>query len=237
MPSFPKPLFTIVIAAVLALATAGAARADQIIFSNFGPGMTFDANHGYTVAGSSALGTQVIANRFTATSNLSFSTAQLALGLSSGSPSILQVLLETDAGGLPGSIIETINVNIGPFPPGAVVTAMSALNPQLTSGANYWLVVYAPGPKTAAEWNFSLADVPTLNNFAANQIPSPTGPWYFASGPVRSAFQINGTPIPEPATLLLLGPALAVMVLRGQRKTTLGGYPRIKSVVKRTKPL
>src|SRR6202022_3677336 len=104
MRTCSKLLFTVVIAAVLAFASAGAARADQIIFSNFGPGMTFDTNHGYTGAGSSALGTSVMANRFTATSNLSFSSAQLALGLSSGSPSILQVLLETDAGGVPGSI-------------------------------------------------------------------------------------------------------------------------------------
>jgi hypothetical protein len=152
---------------------------------------------------------------------VSFSSAQLALGLSNGSPNILQILLETDAGGLPGAIIETINVNIGPFPPGSVVTAMSVLNPLLTSGTNYWLVAYAPGPNTAAEWNFSFSDVPTLNNFASNQIPSPTGPWNFASGPVRSAFQINGnSPVPEPATLLLLGPALAVIALRGCRRRT-----------------
>jgi hypothetical protein len=41
MSAFPKLLFTIAIPAVLSLVTADATRADQIVSSNFGPGMTF----------------------------------------------------------------------------------------------------------------------------------------------------------------------------------------------------
>src|ERR1700730_2875269 len=47
-----------------------------------------------------------------------------------------------------------------------------------------------------------------------------TGPWFPVLGPLvpRLAFQINGAPIPEPATMLLLGPALALIALRKRRR-------------------
>jgi hypothetical protein len=157
MLPFTKSLIAIVMGVGVGLAAAGEARADAVVFSNFGPGTTFDTNHGYTVAGSATNTANVVANSFTVASNVNFTSAQLALGLVSG-PSMLQVLLVADAGGVPGSIIETINVNIGPFPPGSVVTATSVLNPLLTSGTTYWLMAYAPGANTLAEWNFSLSD-------------------------------------------------------------------------------
>lgn len=216
MRTFLKLLFTLVIVVVLALATEGAARADAVVFSNFGPGMTFDINHGYTIAGSATNTAQVVANSFTVAGNVNFTTAQLALGLVSG-PNMLQVLLVTDAGGVPGSIIETMNVNIGPFGLDSVVTATSILNPLLTSGTTYWLMAFTPSANTLAGWNFSLIDTsPPSPYFASNQIASTTGPWVFGSGP-RSAFQINGTPVPEPATILSLGAGIMAIVFRRRK--------------------
>jgi hypothetical protein len=202
-----------------------AARADTVVFSNFGPGMTFNTTQGYLINPAGATPPQTIAHRFTSTSNINFTSAQLALGLIAGNSNI-QVFLETDAGGLPGTILETINVNISsPFPPGGIVTATSTLNTLLTAGTNYWLVAFAQNATTRAEWNFSLTDFSTANNFAFNQIPSPTGPWNAVpAGNIRSAFQINGNVIgptvPEPATMLLFGTGLAgaVGAIRRRRK-------------------
>jgi hypothetical protein len=233
--TFSKLLFTIVIAAVLALATAGAAQADQIIFSNFGPGMTFDTATGIIISGSNVLGGHVVAQAFTPSADFTFSNAQLAMAILSG-PNVLQVVLMTSSGGFPGTVLETITLTnaVAPFPPAGIVLANSTLHSTLNSGTQYWLVAFAPDANTSMSWMQSLSDFSSL--YRGNSFHSLTGPWPEV-GLRGFALQLEGAPIPEPATLLLLGPALAVMALRGQRKTTLGRYSRIKSVVKRTKPL
>jgi hypothetical protein len=59
-----------------------------------------------------------------------------------------------------------------------------------------------------------------LNEFAfslLNGSHSLNGPWDFGSP--RGAFQVEGT-VPEPATMLLLGPVLVLMALRVHRRKT-----------------
>jgi hypothetical protein len=200
---------------------AGAARADTVIFSNFGPGMSFNPNSGLVVSGSGDSSPQVVAQGFTSTGNFNFSSAQLAFRRSTGSGPI-QILLETDAGGMPGTIIESLNLNMAASPFASVVTVNSMLQPLLQSGVNYWLVAYAPAD-TFAAWCDSVGDVSTADNFAINHIPSPTGPWISdLPGYIRSAFQINGevASTPEPSALLLFGTSLtaAAAALRKRRR-------------------
>src|ERR1044071_8178684 len=82
MLHFTKSLCTILIGVWLLLFIASEARADTIVFSNFGPGMTFNQLQGVGVLGSGdPLGGSIPAYAFTPSETFTFSSAQLAMNL------------------------------------------------------------------------------------------------------------------------------------------------------------
>jgi len=213
-----KFLVTIVMAVGLGLAAADEARADAVVFSNFGPGMSFNISTTWNVSGTNFYGGRVVAQSFTPSANFTFGSAQLAMGIIGG-PNILQVVLMTSSGGFPGAIVETMTLTnaVAPIATGGIVLANSTLQPLLNAGTQYWIVAFAPEDDTFMGWNLSLNDFSTP--VLLNGSHSLTGPWEFSAP--RGAFQINGASVPEPATMLLLGTSLTVMALRrSKRKST-----------------
>ena len=150
-----------------------------VIYSNFGPGMAFDADpfHGWTINGflGPGIGQQAIAQQFTPSADYTFSAAEVALVLFSG-PNSIRVLLQADASGLPGGVVEEIRVG-GLAPTPSVITATSELSPLLRGGTPYWLTVAAGADGVLAGWNWnSIGDV-SRETLAGTQGGGPAGPW------------------------------------------------------------
>jgi len=118
-----------------------ASVAPTVIYSNFGPGMTFDTDptHGWGINGfiGPGIGQQAIAQRFTPAATATFASAQLALTLLSGPGSIV-IFLQADSNGSPGAVIEQISVSGLPGVP-TVLTATSVQFPELQAVSSYWL--------------------------------------------------------------------------------------------------
>jgi len=210
---------TLVLAALtLLLGGVGQARA-TMIYSNLGPGGTFDTTPftGWAVD----IG-EAIANKFTVPvgSDYFFKDAMLPLALTVG-PNDFRVSLETDSAGLPsGSIVESIDVTTLTSTP-TLFTVTSVLRPVLASGASYWLVVWPPAVNGDAanggwSWN-STGDIGAGNDFVSTN-GGPTGPFTPENGFIRSAFQIDGTAAPEPASVTLLGLGSLGLLAYGRRR-------------------
>lgn len=185
---------------VLFLFFSGSARADTV-FTNFGsPGQTYDSS-GYLV-GQFFGWNNVIASPFVTSETATLTDVMLAVN---GYGSLTAVYVESDIGGAPGTILDTLTTlgSIGVTP--AILTYSCSACPQLAGGTEYFLVagVASAGDKN---WNFSNSDTGT---YYLSESGSSTGPWEGISGSIP-AFEVDGTPIstPEPSTLLLLSGGL-----------------------------
>lgn len=202
---------TIVMAVML---STMAARADTL-YSTLGPSGEFDASNGYFVDGSNFFN-QVMASPFTVSSTATLTNAMLGLNNFSGGNNPVNLFVESDAGGMPGAILGALT-QVGTIPPFNTqsLTTFTSTGLALTAGTVYWLVAQETDPGTEQAWDYAFNDA--TNTIAFNQLGSTTGPWTTFSG-TDVAFQINGAPIPEPATFALLGTGLLVGVAGAVRR-------------------
>jgi hypothetical protein len=193
--------FTLGLAALLLL-VCGVGRAKaETIFNNFGPGDTYQKNSSYVIGlagGGTFTSSQGDGFRVTG-GNYTLNSLTLALCIVSG-PNAVDVQFRADAGGVPGTILETFHFsNLGQFgklnPP---VVGTSELHPLLLEGEEYWVTASA-GDQTTAGWNLN-----STGDFGDVAFSRDEGPFTVTQRPL-AAMRIDAVPEPTTITLLSIG--------------------------------
>lgn len=192
----------------LELNTADAAPV-TVVYSNFGPGMTFNASAWWAVFNGPGVLAQAMSQQFTPAASYALHDVQIAARWNSGSDS-LWLYLQEDAAGFPGPVLESIPLGrIGATP--SVVTGRSRIGPVLRAGVPYWLSVFPGAVAGNSGWMVnSIGDASSTSiRIATGTSVAPSGPWFPLIPVMRSAFQVTGTPPAfkrKPVTLDALTP-------------------------------
>jgi hypothetical protein len=202
------------------LSVSAAAAADAtpvVVYSNFGPGKTFNpiVSAGWAINGftNPQTGQQAISQRFTPSSNGRFLSAEVVVLVIFGPPS-MRVVLQADANGLPGQVLEDIPLQ-GLQQFATLITAASTVRPSLRMGTPYWLTVIAGDVGVIGGWNTnSIGDV-SAGNFAVTGSGSPLGPWSAVWGLQRTVFQVNAAPPTAQDAIQLLMEQVSGLVAGG----------------------
>ena len=192
-------------------------RADTI-HSNLGPGDSFDLIQGWNVTTlASVTGVdQDIAMPFTVIgTNHTFTSTELAM-LYVGGIHSLDILLTADAGGVPGAVIETMNVTVVGGP--ALVTATSVLNPTLVAGTTYWIATIAGGDHSS-EWMFAGNPGGGGHIFGTPGFSYDGGESWSTLDQEEAAFRVYGSVVPEPeiSVLMMVGLGGVWLLVRSRR--------------------
>lgn len=205
---------TITLGSVLMMAMVGRASA-AVIFTNLGPGMSYDVTQGNPVGNDFAGDNDAEANSFILTGAAKFQSLAVALSCVGSCPASdnFTITLAANNGGSPGAPIESFvftNTLLGALGNNnTLITATSLLNPVLQPGTEYWVTV-SSSPSDAIAWN--LNSTGDMSPQASSTDGGTT--WFSPSGMTPSALQVNGM-IPEPSAGLLLGGGLlGLMLLR-----------------------
>jgi hypothetical protein len=122
-------------------------------------------------------------------------------------PGGLSLFVYADSVGVPGAVLESWQG----IPVDSTITldtASSALHPFLQQGQQYWFGVTTTNPQETAIWWINPALVQGTGCASANG-----GPFTCLTNAV-GAFEILGTPTPEPSMIVLLSTGLAVLFVR-----------------------
>jgi hypothetical protein len=212
------PVSPFLAALAVSLSLAGQAPAD-VIYSTLGPGDSYDNRSGaWTESGPDATlaptWRQAESFRVPVDGDYVFQGARLALGLISG-PNEIDLRLYNDAGGRPGTVLETIHASgqmphLFDFSSGHLVDFESAEQHLLLAGQTYWLLPFASGA-TDAGWNWNDQLTGQTGPHAQSRELDPTD-WDTRTD-IRAAFEVNAALVPEPSALTLS--ALGVAALLG----------------------
>ena len=213
--------FTYRVLAVASLAFFSAFASAQVAFNDFGTahgGFDYNAGNGWTVAGGNSGASSspiVTAQQFTSLASGVVADVMLPLLLYQGSSDTLQVRLVNDNGGAVGStVLESWTMApTGAFSTWTQPTTLTGDGSALLSAStSYWLIasVVNQGTNMWAAWNWN--NIGDTTGLLAQQYSGGSS-WTYYSNQTTSAFRIDVTAAPEPATMIGLGIG-AVALLR-----------------------
>jgi len=184
------------------------------VYSNFGAGNSYDCCNGYTESGAGSFtgfnSLQAMAFTNATGQNLALTQIDIADSFVSGDNS-MTLNLYADNAGVPGAVLESWTVNNLPALGTccAVSRVFDVAGVVLQNGATYWLAP-ASDNSTWEAWNWNV-----IGANGAGALSTDVGATW-ASGPYgpNGAFDVLGKPtVPEPPAVLLVGTALAGILL------------------------
>jgi hypothetical protein len=186
----------------ISICSLGAATAlpAEIIFSDLGPGGSYQSSSGWTIYGTTAPTKTDRASSFVPAGNYTLDSIQAAFTWSFGF-NTGDMYLMSDNGGVPGTILESFHFNNLPHfgvSPTALTTGVSTLHPLLSAGVRYWVATSANDDSFLSfNWNNTgYMGVASRDN---------GGAWGMSPDLTAGAFLVTATPVPEPTGFALAG--------------------------------
>jgi hypothetical protein len=203
---------------VLSMGISSHALAD-VIFSNFGPGYTYNVSSGNVVGDGFDGSIYSEGDSFTPIQNAVFGSLRIALSevFPGSQGTSLTISLAADSGNAPGAVLESWLLAPGSLGllgnNNAPVVLNSSLNLTLLAGTEYWITASLGGMGNAVAWNWN-----STGDMNAHAINDGSG-WFSPSGMTPGAFELDSAAsVPEPSTLALFGVAFAGLASRTRRK-------------------
>ena len=195
------------------------ARADTVVYSNLGPGDTYDQNFGHAIGNIGGLRSQAM--QFTVGASGNLVTIELGLTFGDNGPDLVNAFLYADASNSPDTATQIFLGSVTPTAQfqttnNSIVSFNVSGTVPVVQGTPYWLALM-PTNGDVQVWNQTSPVVPGL---VATSVDN--GQTWFPTADALSAFRITAavSEVPEPGSAVwgLLG--IAGLVFFSQRRIT-----------------